>query len=141
MDTLLDYFNVEERSPSIENSRWRQRLMLLAGTGHAEWLEVDEQTTTEELTCYLVELITVVALPILVARSSEDCLASYWLTGASDGLTEPQRLMNLAVLVSKLKQYEDCEAVCDELEGKSADNPWRPLARTIIAQLSERKGG
>jgi predicted P-loop ATPase/GTPase len=111
----------------------------LVGTGDAEWLEVDEETATVELASYLTELITV-AQPILIARSKEDSLASYWLTGASDGLTEPQRLMNLAVVLSKLERYEDCKAVIDELERKSVDKPWRPLARTIIAQLSERNG-
>jgi hypothetical protein len=115
-DLLLDFFSSirrTERVPFASEWHWRQRLGALLPTAQDVWWSLTAGEQVEQLATELSGLLTDFALPPLNKYVDDRALIELWLTGQSPGLTDLQRLRNLAVLLhstSDLKRYESALA-------------------------------
>ncbi|HEX4826008.1 MAG TPA: DUF4304 domain-containing protein [Candidatus Polarisedimenticolaceae bacterium] len=116
-------------APDIWEAHWRRRL----SEGKSEkWLRIESAATPEEVAGILLEAAAGVLFE-LEQRSSDEELRDEWLVGTSPGLTEMQRLVYLAILVSEIGPVDRLDDVwCQVRSNTHRDAIERQLAELGI---------
>ena len=121
---LARFFSIPLKSnepPHDSEWHWRQRLGFLLPEGRDKWWTLDQRVGLEQVSRE-IEGALALALPEIEKHLQDEALRDLWLTGRSPGLTEVQRLKNLAVLVKALGPEERVAPTLDELRRVSKAN-------------------
>jgi hypothetical protein len=123
-ERLARFFSIPlmpNRPPEAGEWHWRQRLGFLLPEGLDKWWTIKSNTRIEEVSRE-VERALELALPEVEKHIRDEFLRDLWLTGRSPGLTEVQRLKNLAVLLKALGPEDRVTPILDELRRVSRAN-------------------
>ncbi len=127
---LLSEADCPGRSLRIEDTHWRRRLPASRATDGEWWV----LTAASDLVQLSQEITTAIrnVLPEALALTEPAVLRDLWLGGYSPGLTEPERLMALVRLLSRIGPAEMLEATCKLLQDHAEGRPYWPAARAIL---------
>src|SRR5262249_52151371 len=101
--------------PAIEDCHWRLRVGDLLQEAGDKWWTVDLNTPLQPLADLITEVLVNKAVPEIEKHVSDGSLRDLWLSGASPGLNEFERLKNLSVLLKALGPPDRLEAVLEEM--------------------------
>ena len=123
-ERLARFFSIPlkpNQLPEASDWHWRQRLGFLMPESQDKWWTLKPSTRIEEVSRE-IEAALEMALPEIEKHLQDESLRDLWLTGRSPGLTEVQRLKNLAVLVKALGPENRVAPILDELRRVSRAN-------------------
>jgi len=114
------------------NLHWRKRV---SGTdGRERWFSVRANDSAADVASSLVAAIEG-ALVDLDRHATDEALRDEWLSGSSPGLTDMQRLFNLAILVSEIGPTERLVSVVSELRALVAGGAHEELVEHRLARI------
>jgi len=119
---LLQREEVDSASVTAEECHWRQRLSAGDPAGDS-WWSVHDARSAQEAATSVAQALHDRGLPAVSILSNDLALRDLWLSGRSPGLTDVQRLLNLAVLTSRLGPAEDAQEVVQLLKQVYESNP------------------
>jgi len=109
-----------KKPPASSEWHWRQRLGFLLPQRQDIWWTLTPNTLAE--VSREIEDALGVALPAVEGYLQDESLRDLWLSGSSPGLTEVQRLKNLAVLLKAVGPEDRLDPILDELRRVSKAN-------------------
>ena len=121
-----------DRPPQSSEWHWRQRLGFLLA-GQDKWWTIGPRISPEQVSREIEDALEL-ALPEVEKYVQDEALRDVWLTGSSPGLTDVQRLRNLAVLLKALGPAGRLSAVLEDLRRLSRANAVL-LERKLQARL------
>ena len=101
--------------PTVEDCHWQERLGFLLPDPQDRWWTIDPAHTVEALAPELVAQVLEVGVPEVEKYLSDEALRDLWLSGRSPGLTELERLQNLAALLSAIGPRDALPRVLSDL--------------------------
>ena len=123
-ERLARFFSIPLKSnhpPQASEWHWRQRLGFLLSEGQDKWWTIGPGVKIEHVARQMEGALEL-ALPEIEKHIQDETLRDIWLIGRSPGLTEVQRLKNLAVLVKALGPQDRLASTLDELRRTSRAN-------------------
>jgi hypothetical protein len=130
---LLDREGVDPAKVRADECHWWRRLTD-ADTESDSWWTVDGSESARRAADTVRQILHDRALPLFATLSSDGVLRDLWLAGKSPGLTEVQRLVNLAVLTSQIGPPTEAQAALRLLKAKAESNPL-PVLMNCLRQL------
>jgi len=127
-----------EAAPALEDCHWRERLGFLLPEHQDKWWTIDANSSVPQLADEFRRHLQGFAVPTIEKYIADEALRDLWLSGASPGLTEVQRLMNLSVLLGSTEQSELLSSVLGELERVSRGKPTAAIVYRHIQRLKEK---
>ena len=117
---LMNFFSPDlaSKKPSIDACQWRQRIGFLLPNRDDKWWMLTESSKNlvlDEIMRHLINL----GIPTVNSHLSDAQLCKEWLSGISPGITDIQRLLNLAVLAKKTEEDVNLNKIISELKQKS----------------------
>jgi hypothetical protein len=124
--------------PSPEKCHWRQRLGYLLPAQRDLWWSVCDEQTAQAVCDEIAAGLTDTALPKVEAIASSDALVNAWREGRGQGLTEYERLTNLARLLMALGRKEEAQVAVQSLENASLGKSWAASAAYDVKELRKQ---
>lgn len=121
--------------PRIEKCHWQERLGFLMPEPRDRWWVLKEQTDVLALGKEILTAIETNGIPAVRRLIRDQDLRNLWLSGASPGLTDIQRLKSLSVLLKALGPDELLKETIQSLEELSQGKPTAGIARYHIDKL------
>ena len=103
----------------VSDWHWRERLGFLLAEGRDQWWSISAGTDVRRISQTLEDALIRLALPEIERYIGDESLRDLWLARRSPGLTELQRLRNLAVLLQAIGPGHELPLVMDELRKSS----------------------
>jgi hypothetical protein len=100
--------------PTPDEWHWGHRLGFLMPEHDDVWWKIDGRSDSE-VTPGVGGALVQYAVPEIAKHASDEALRDLWLTGRSPGLTDLQRLRNLAVLLHFLGPADRLPAVLQDI--------------------------
>lgn len=110
--------NLLSKKPTIEICHWRKRLGHLLSDNRDVWWSIKDEEQIDALASELKLYINDMAIPAIEQHISDEQLLIEWLSGKSPGLTNIQRLENLAILLKNMNKKDLLQQVEQELKEK-----------------------
>lgn len=126
------------QKPSVWEAHWRKRIGFLLPVNDDYWWPLNENVDLEKLASEIIAALDKFAIPELHNRSSDTQLEQLWLTGASDGLTELQRLIYLSTLLKRYNR-DNLNPIIEELTKFAKGRPYESTAREHINELRKNE--
>jgi hypothetical protein len=124
--------------PSSKHWHWNARLGRLLPDKDDRWWSIENEesinSTCEEIASDFFEH----ALPIIRAAASSEALLEIWRKDRGPGLTEYQRRLNLAKLLTALARNVEAIEAVDALEQASQGSSWKASAAYDVRELRKR---
>ena len=122
------------KKPAIEDCHWQERLGELLGQGD-KWWTIEAGASIERLAPTICDPLVKRGIPEIQKYLSDESLRDLWLSGASPGLNQFERLKYLSVLLKAIGPTESLEPVLNELlritEGQMAASTARYHVKRI----------
>jgi len=125
----------ELRSYDVQSSHWIDRAGPQDDPSGDGWWEVGVVGDLPEVASDVLHVLNQVVLPALDQLSSEDGLLQLWRGGRGPGITEAQRLANLAALLVTRGQKADLPPVVARLRELAERSAVRDFARRQLKRL------
>lgn len=103
------------RTP-VECCHWTMRLGRTLEPPSDAWWELCSAADVPSLGRVHQEFLKAKALPFVSRMASDDALRAEWVANRAPGLTDLQRLLNLAVLLDDSEHRDEQRAVIEELK-------------------------
>jgi hypothetical protein len=122
---LARFFSVplsRGRPPEPSKWHWRVRLGFLLPEGQDQWWSLRGGSEVRQVREKIEDALVRLALPEIEEHLRDESLRDLWLTGRSPGLTDVQRLKNLAVLLKALGPEHRLAPILENLRLSSKAN-------------------
>jgi Domain of unknown function (DUF4304) len=121
--------------PPIEKCHWRIRLGRLLLQKSDVWWAVHDGMSAHNSCEEIATGLIATALPIVYRLASSEALIAEWQGGRGEGLTEYERLANLAKLLCLLNRIDETKNAIRALEEASIGTSWEVSARCDVNAL------
>lgn len=121
----------------VTKAHWRKRL---SDGAREKWLSIEATDSSHNCARVIVDAAEGV-LAELGAHSSNTALRDEWMAGSSPGLTDMQRLLFLAILVSEIGPNERLEGLVEELRALVSGSVHERLVARQLGRAGVRVSG
>lgn len=121
----------------VWRAHWRERLVR---DDREVWIEIVANDSPEKIAVLLTQGVESI-LPDLTSHTSDESLRDEWLGNRSPGLTEGERLLNLAVLIHIIGPSERLAGVLAQLYKLIDGQPNEQYVRATLAVAGVRTNG
>jgi hypothetical protein len=112
---LLRRSQIDPSSNTVEECQWRRRLST-AESGEETWWTIHDALSMQRAGDEIVRALRDRGLSMLDDLSTDVALRDLWLSGQSPGLTDVQRLLNLAILTRELGPADEASSAIRALK-------------------------
>lgn len=132
---LRKFFVGERRAvPTRSDCHFAARLAMLVH-GKDRWWTVDHRTDTDALSREVGDLIATQGVATFDRYGDDASLRDLWLSGASPGLTDVQRLTNLVVLLHDIGPREYLDDQIQRVTDLTKGRPTSGLTKWVLSRL------
>lgn len=124
--------------PPPEGCHWRQRLGHLLPVQSDMWWSVRDEQSAQSVCDEIASGLIYIALPKVEAMASSEVLVRSWQEGRGQGLTEYERLVNLARLLIALGRTKEAQVAVQALEDASLGKAWAASATYDVKELRKQ---
>jgi hypothetical protein len=135
---LAEFFGAlrsELASYEVQACHWIDRAGPQSDLTGDGWWEIGAADDLPVVASDVLHVLNQVVLPAFGQLAREDDLVTLWLTGRAPGITEGQRLANLATLLVIRGQNADLPPLIAGLRARAARSPSGRFARMVLKRL------
>ena len=139
LDALRVFFSGEpsESSVSTEQCHWRSRLGRLMPPPSDVWWTINNDEEAESRCGEIVSIIRDIAFPQIKTLAVVETFVQLWQSGRGQGLTEYERRISLARLLTALGRKSEAREALEAFEAASIGKAWAASAKVDARELNK----